>query len=173
MQNPFLKALAALFLALLCLSACRSANQETNLRGTVLQLEPNAAAQNFFTGHYDFYYEDPTSCKALLTPRFYRALKHEYEALSNTGQIGALDCDPWINAQDGSISEPLSFETLKKDHSEASVRFNYTFRLGPKSARAQSVLLKFQRSPASAGWELADFIMPNSESLIDHLEKTP
>ena len=164
---------AALLFTLLCLNACRSAIQDATLHGAVLQSDPNTAAKSFFTDHYDFYYEDPTSCKALLTPRFFRVLKREYDALALTGGIGALNCDPWMDAQDGYISKPYRFETLKNDHSEATVRFNYTFTLGPKSSHPQSVLLKLQRSSSSGGWQLADFIMPNNESLVELFERKP
>ena len=71
------------------------------------------------------------------------------------------------------ISEPFIFETLKNNTSVAIVRFYYTFTLGPKSSRPQSVLMKFQSSSTSAGWQLADFIMPNNESLVDLFEKNP
>ena len=170
--TPF-KAVPALFFALLLLSACRSATRDTTAIGDALQSDPSIAAKRFFAGHYDFYYEDPSPSEAVLTPRFFRILRQNYDAFTITGQIGALDRDPWINAQDGHVSEPYKFKTLKVYNSESVVRFEYKFALGPKLSLPQSVLMKFQRSSSSGVWQLADFIMPNSESLVDLLERNP
>jgi len=173
MQLPPFKGIALLFFSLLCLSACRSAIENPKFSRSVPHADPIVAAKNLFADHYEFYHEDPTPRKALLTLRFFRVLKHNANAFKITGQVGALDSDPWIDAQDGYISEPFIFETLKNNTSVAIVRFYYTFTLGPKSSRPQSVLMKFQSSSTSAGWQLADFIMPNNESLVDLFEKNP
>ncbi len=87
--------------------------------------------------------------------------------------IGALDYDPWIDAQDGHVSEPFVFMTIKSQSLEATVRFDYTFTLGPKSSRPQFVLLKLQRTSKDANWKLADFVTPNHRSLIKLLERNP
>lgn len=166
-------ALAVLLPPLLCLSACQSESKDTGSRSGLLQTDPIAAANDFFTSHYDFYYEDPARSKAVLAPRLFRILKHQYDAIESTGQIGALDCDPWTNAQDGEIVQPYHFTTLESGEAEAVVRLNYTFDFGPKSRRAQSVVLKLQRSSPRARWQVSDFIMPNNESLVALLERTP
>ena len=140
------------------------------MRGGVADSEPAVVAKSIFVNHYDFYYEDPTPKKALLTPSLFRVLKKQHDDVTRTGQIGALDCDPWINAQDGSISGPHRFETLEKSDGEAVVRFNYTFKFGPESVRPQSVLIKLQRASPRSGWQLADLIMPNGQSLVDLLK---
>ena len=173
MQRSNLLNLTTAICALACLSACDSAHHGKPTSQTALQPDPSAAAKRFFTSHYDFYYEDPSLRRALLMPRFFRALKHEYDSCTTTGQVGALDCDPWTNAQDGNVSEPFVFTTIKSQNSEATVRFDYTFTLGPKIARPQFVLLKFQSVSPDANWNLADFITPNHESLIDLLERNP
>ena len=64
-------------------------------------------------------------------------------------------------------------QTIENNNSEATVRFNYRLTLSPKSSLSQSVLLKLQRASSSASWKLADFIMPNHESLVDLLERNP
>ena len=159
--------------AVLCLSACRSARHEPAALSGRLQPDPSIAAQEFFTRHYDFYYEDPARCEALLTPRLYRALKHHYDAFESTRQVSALDCDPWTNAQDGEISKPYTFTTLKAGKSEAVVRFKYTFATGSDRTASQTVLLTFQRLSPGAVWQAADFIMPNDASLLELLERNP
>jgi len=172
-RSHILKPWYALLLTMGCLSACRSAKHDTTTRGALVQLEPSIAANAFFTWHYDFYFEDPTLREGLLTQRFFRVLKHNYDTETAAGQIGALNCDPWINSQDGNISEPFGFKTIQSKNSEATVRFDYTFVFGPKNSVRQSVLMKFQRSSSTASWRLADFVMPNHESLLDLLERNP
>ncbi len=168
----FIPALA-FFFALVSFTACRSAINDTTKGGGAIGGEPNVAAKSFFTSHYDFYCTDPNLIKSLLTPRAFRILKHHYGNYTNRHEIGVLDCDPWINAQDGEISRPFNFVTLQNQNSEVITRFDYTFRTGFKTSRLQSVIVKFQRSPSSSTWQLADFIMPNNESLLDWLERTP
>jgi len=100
-------------------------------------------------------------------------LKHKYDDLERTRLIGALDRDPWTNAQDGEISQPYSFTTLKAGKAEAVVRFNYTLALGPENRITQSVLMIFQRSASGAIWQFSDLVMPNNASLVALLERTP
>ncbi len=173
MRTTDFKTAAVLLFTLVFWSACRPATLDTPKPGRVSHSEPSRAARSFFTGYYDFYYEDPTLCKKLLTQRFFRILKQQYDSFKVTGQMGPLDCDPWINAQEGHVSEPFSFQTIENNNSEATVRFNYRLTLSPKSSLSQSVLLKLQRASPSASWKLADFIMPNHESLVDLLERNP
>jgi len=163
----------AFFFILLSFTACRSAIDQTNTDGGAIEFDPNVAAETFFTRHYDFYCTDPNLIKSLLAPRAFRILKQNYDHCTSRGEIGVLDCDPWIDAQDGEISRPYSFVTLQNQGSEVKIRFDYLFRSGPKTSRPQSVVLKFQRSPSSATWQLSDFIMPNNESLLDLLERNP
>ena len=165
------KAVIALLSAVFLLSACRSANRDFAARSGRHQPDPAIAAKHLFSSHYGFYYKDPNRCRALLTPRLYHALKRHYDAFESTRQIGALDCDPWTNAQDGEISNPYTFTTLNARDSEAVVRFKYTFALGPETPLVQSVLMKFQRPAAGQGWLLSDLIMPNNESLVELLER--
>ncbi len=159
--------------AVLCLTACQSARRGPAALSGRLQPDPVLAAREFFTRHYDFYYEDPARCEALLTPRLLRALKHHYDAFEQTRQTGPLDCDPWTNAQDGEISRPHGFTTLSAGGSEAVVRFDYTFALGPGNRSSQSVMMKFQRPAPGSPWLLADLVMPNKASLVALLEGNP
>lgn len=173
MERSNLHILTTSISALFCLSACHSTPRTQAAPQAVLLPNPSAAAKRFFTCHYGFYYEDPSRCKTMLTPRFFRALKHEYDSCTTKRQVGALDSDPWTDAQDGNVSEPFVFTTIKSGNSEATVCFNYTFTLGPKICRPQFVLLKFDRTAPAANWELADFITPNHESLVELLERNP
>jgi hypothetical protein len=173
MPSPFIKALRATSFALFFLSACRSTTQDAAQRNTLLPSDPCVAAKNFFQSHYGFYHEDPTGFEAALTPRLFQALKMQYDAFEKTRQIGALDCDPWTNAQDGEILPPYRFTTLSAPGSEAAVRFQYSFALGPKRRIPKSVVLKFQRSSSGAVWQVSDLIMPNNSSLVSLLESNP
>lgn len=173
MQRSYLHSLTTAISALAYLSACHSAPNRQAAPEAARLLNPSVAARHFFTSHFDFYYEDPSRFRTLLTPRFFQALKREYESVTTTGQVGALDCDPWTDSQDGNVSEPFVFETTKSEHSEETVCFKYTFTSGPKSFRNQFVLLKFQRTSPEANWKLADFITPNHKSLVELLERHP
>jgi hypothetical protein len=163
----------ALVSAPFALTACRSPGPNAASGGGSLSSDPCVAAEHFFKSHYDFYYEDPSRCEALLTPRLFRALKQQYDSFERTRQIGALDCDPWTSAQDGEISQPCRFTTLKVRESEAVVRFQHMFVLGPESRTAQSVLMTFQRPSAGAAWQVSDLIMANGGSLVALLEGNP
>jgi hypothetical protein len=172
-QKSVLQPPTASILALICLSACHSVPDHEPGPEAAHCPDPSAAARNFFASHYGFYHEDPSRHGTLLTPRFFEALKHEHDTCTTSGMIGALDYDPWIDAQDGHVSEPFVFMTIKSQSLEATVRFDYTFTLGPKSSRPQFVLLKLQRTSKDANWKLADFVTPNHRSLIKLLERNP
>ena len=117
--------------------------------------------------------QDPSIIKALLVSRAFNLLKHQYELHTSGQEIGNLDCDPWINAQDGEIVEPFRFITVRNHDLEAVIRLDYVFEFAPKRSRPQSVIIKFQCSRSGSRWQLSDFIMPNNESLLDLLERKP
>jgi hypothetical protein len=173
MRAALLKILMALPATLSCLSACRTPTQGPAVRSGSLHSDPSVAAKSLFQSHYDFYHEDPTLFKELFAPRLFRALKRQHDDFESTRLIGTLDRDPWTNAQDGKISHPYCFTTLKTNGSEAVVRFQYLFDLGPDSRIAQSVLMKFKRSPSGATWQFSDLIMPDNVSLVGLLEGNP
>lgn len=169
----FFRRVPALLFVVLFIAACRTPLKESLKGGAAAAFDANSAAREFFNSHYDFYYEDPSIIKALLAPRAFNLLKHDYELHTSRQEIGNLDCDPWINAQDGKIVEPFRFITVRNDDLEAVIRFDYMFEFAPKKSRPQSVIIKFQRLRSGSRWQLSDFIMPNNESLLDLLERKP
>lgn len=173
MRFALFKVVTPLIFALFCLGACRSAIHGTAAGGGAVESAPSVAAKHFFKRHYDFYYENPVRCEALITRRLFRALKHHYDEFERTRQISPLDFDPWTGSQDSEVSRPYSFTTLKAGDAEAVVRFEYAFPLGPESRKTQAVFIKFQRSSPGAAWLVSDLIMPNNGSLLGLLEGNP
>ena len=72
---------------------------------------PKAAdwARAFYSEHYSFYADAPDPILQLTTPEFGELLKKEW-AYSN-GEVGHLDYDPWLGAQDGEIGKPVRFSS--------------------------------------------------------------
>ena len=173
MQLSLLRPLAAFLVVFLSLASCRTTHKNGVKDAGPLDSEPSVAAREFLNSHYNFYCEDPKLIRPLLAPRAFRLLKHHFDTYTAKREIGILDCDPWINAQDGAMAQPFHFITLRNDDSEAVVRFDYVFDVGPQQSIPQSVFITFQRSRSGAGWRLSEFIMPNNKSLLDLLERNP
>ena len=47
------------------------------------------------------------------------------------GEVGRLDYDPWLGAQDGDIAEPIAFEAESVQEDAAVVAMRYAFVLDP------------------------------------------
>ena len=128
------------------------------------------AAKYFYLSHKDFYYAEPKNIKHLVAPKFYLALNEEHNCSADTGNLCAIDADPWIDAQDGELSEPINFENLTNLDTKAIVKMSYIFLLSPNKKMPQTVTMHFERSKTNACWLLSDFITPNGGSLLNHLE---
>ncbi len=126
--------------------------------------DPVQAAKDFYRSHENFYCTDPTTIRNLITPRLYHTLKAEYDA--SQGEVGAIDADPWIDAQDGEIHPPITFTCVSDSGKKATVKMSYLFFLGPTVTRPQTVLLNLEKDPTSAHWLIADLKTPHGESLI-------
>ncbi len=155
------------------LVACRSTTDCPKSVREPRQPPLRLEAEGFFERHYAFYNQNPSSFEALLTPTFFQALKRYYDNVTNAGQIGLLDRDPWLAAQEGEVSEPYEFKGIYKSDYKGLVKFEYTFANGPQGTCRQFVLMKFARTSKSGGWRFADLIMPNHKSLARLLAREP
>jgi hypothetical protein len=120
-------------------------------------------ARAFYSEHYSFYAEAPDSILRLTTPEFGALLKKEW-AYSN-GEVGHLDYDPWLGAQDGKIGKPVRFSVESESPDVAIVAISYPFVLDsehPSERHTVHLVLHKQKQEC---WRLHDFITPLGESL--------
>jgi len=128
--------------------------------------DPIAAAKTFYQKHADFYYADPSKFQGDVAPRLMNALAMNFDC--SDGQICALDSDPWVDAQDGDVAEPITYQLGDHSDSQASVTMHYTFTLADNPSQPQQVTLKLQR--ADQCWQVADMITPRGDSLTEEIE---
>ena len=124
---------------------------------------PVAFARGLFEQHRNFYWDEAHHDPTVLTPRFDAALRCEWAFAK--GEVGDLDVDPWLGAQDGAIGAPVTFRLLARQGGAATVLMSYPFLTEP-SARPQrrSVRLRLRRA-AGGCWQLDDLITPGGQSL--------
>lgn len=133
---------------------------------------PKAAdwARAFYTDHYLFYAEAPDPILKFTTPEFGAVLKKEW-AYAN-GEVGHLDYDPWLGAQDGDIGKPVRFSVESECPEVVIVAMSYPYVLNPgrppKQHTAHLVLHKGDHDC----WLLQDFITPAGDSL-SHVYSAP
>ena len=125
---------------------------------------PKAAdwARAFYSEHYLFFADAPDPILQLTTPEFGALLKKEW-AYAN-GEVGHLDYDPWLGAQDGEIGKPVRFSVETQSPDTAVVAMSYPFVLDPKRPQQHTVHLVLRKREHEC-WRLTDFITPKGESL--------
>lgn len=127
--------------------------------------EPVSAAKAFYQQHGDFYYVDPAKVKDVVTPRLFQVLATNYAC--SVDQECALDSDPWVDAQDGDIAEPITFDLGDHATGQATVVMHYIFTLSASDQTPQQVALKLQQSGQC--WQVDDMITPRGKSLVDEI----
>ncbi|MEO7128867.1 MAG: hypothetical protein ABI040_08420 [Rhodoferax sp.] len=153
-----------LLLAMLSLAFAHAAVAGPCLGKTALK-----AAENFYQGHKGFAFADPATMHGLLTPRFDAALVYEHRCES--GDVCAIDFDPWTGAQDGEIRQPIQFALVSGDDDHAVVRMRYTFALDRTRRRSQSATVKLDRMASGRCWQVADLISPGGISVLHTIEE--
>lgn len=131
--------------------------------------DPIASARSFYVEHREFSLESPSKIKQFVSPQLFAALDKEFKCAQ--GEVCALEADPWTDAQDGDIKNPLKFTLISNSGVLAKVQMTYTFALDKKRRRLQSATLLLQREPASNCWLVADLIGPRGASLVATIEK--
>jgi hypothetical protein len=129
--------------------------------------EPVAAAQAFYRKHVDFYYADPAGFRDLVTPDLFKVLAMEHACAQ--GQECALDSDPWVDAQDGDISDPITFTLGDHDGAHATVVMAYIFALSTSQRQPQHLSLKMLRADGEQCWRVDDMITPTGNSLAKYI----
>jgi hypothetical protein len=129
--------------------------------------DPAGVAKSFYSKHRNFYSEDPAKIKKIVTKRLFDALSQEYKCAQ--GQICALEADPWMDAQDGSIGKPVEFATASNSEVEATVSMTFPFILGKEHSQKRATLFLQRPSPTDC-WMLSDLAGPDGESLVRGIE---
>ena len=126
---------------------------------------PKAAdwARAFYSEHYSFYADPPDPILQFTTPEFGELLKKEWAYAK--GEVGHLDYDPWLGAQDGEIGKPIRFSVETESPDMAVVAMSYPFVLEPNRPPERHTVHLVLRKREHECWQLHDFITPRGESL--------
>lgn len=126
---------------------------------------PKAAdwARAFYSDHYSFYAEPSDRVLQLTTSEFGALLKREWDYAK--GEIGHLDYDPWLGAQDGEIGKPVRFSVETESPDTAIVSMSYPFVLDSKHPPERHMVHLVLRKREHECWQLQDFITPRGDSL--------
>ncbi|WZB76910.1 hypothetical protein WJ972_16805 [Achromobacter insuavis] len=96
---------------------------------------PAEWARTFQQAHADFHVAPDRDEPSLFTPAFDAALRREWNYAQ--GEVGHLDYDPWLGAQDGEIGGKPVFETESETRGTAIVAMRYPFVLEPGGPRTR------------------------------------
>lgn len=126
-------------------------------------LAPVTFARRLFERHRDFYWDEAHHDPAWLTPRFDAALRREWAYAK--GEVGHLDVDPWLGAQDGDIGAPVTFRLLAGQGGVSTVLMRYPFLTEPGARPQRHTVRLLLRRAAGGCWQLDDLITPAGQSL--------
>lgn len=126
---------------------------------------PKAAdwARVFYTDHYLFYSGDPDPVLKFTTPEFGALLKKEWAYAK--GEVGHMDYDPWLGAQDGKIGKPVRFSVESELPDVVIVAMSYPYVLDPKRPSERHTVHLVLHKGEQDCWHLQDFITPAGDSL--------
>lgn len=124
--------------------------------------KPEDWARAFYSEHYDFYADAPDPILQLTTPEFGELLKKEWAYAK--GEVGHMDYDPWLGAQDGEIGKPVRFSVESELPDTVVVAMSYPFVLEKHQPKRHAVHLVLRKDEHGC-WRLQDFITPVGESL--------
>ena len=127
--------------------------------------EAIAFAKHFFAEHRTFYFKDSPAVRDSVTPALYRALQNHYRCAAQDG-LCHIDYEPWLGAQDGEVSGPISFSFASPGNNKASVSLRYQFELSPdRPKKRQTVVLHLTSASEPQCWKVSDLITPLGQSL--------
>lgn len=134
-----------------------------------LKDSPIVFAKNFYLKYESFHYTNPVKFRKFITPRLFIALQKEYRC-TEPGELCAIESNPWTDAQDGEIGEPIKFEAISSSDTSSSVKMSYTFILSENQKWAQSITLLLLRNSVKDCWKLADLKSTKEESFLEFIE---
>lgn len=128
-------------------------------------VSPTQWAESFYAKNYGFYYADPNTLRKVVTPELLKLLERDAKYSSNHTEVGALDYDPWLGAQDGDIGKPVNFAVESQSPDVAVISMSYQFVLEPDHPPSQHSVRLVLRKAGQTCWRLHDFITPLGEAL--------
>ncbi|WNW10552.1 DUF3828 domain-containing protein [Pseudomonas sp. DTU_2021_1001937_2_SI_NGA_ILE_001] len=135
---------------------------------------PADTARWIFTQHADFYVKGKGGPQ-YLSANLLDWLKKDWACQAN-GDMCAISADPWTDAQDGEVQQPVTWKQVSNADGQAVVEMSYL--LGYKNAPAQqgveqTTRLLLVKSPASQCWVLDNLQGPGDRPLLDALQEFP
>ena len=112
--------------------------------------------------------EDLAVRKRFLSPRLYGLLAANWKCENEEQGMCALSSDPWINAQDGEVLAPITFNLQVETAATATVRMRYRF--GSTPSEPAQTQLKLIKNAKSGCWLLDDLVGRANESLSEQLQ---
>gem|GEM_PF-808382 len=125
--------------------------------------KPADWARSFYSEHYSFYADAPDPILQFTTPEFGALLKKEWAY--SKGEVGHMDYDPWLGAQDGKIGKPVRFSVETESPDTVVISMSYPYVLDPKRPPERHTVHLVLRKREQDCWHLQDFITPKGESL--------
>jgi hypothetical protein len=134
--------------------------------------DPVAFAREFYSKHRAFYFKETSGLRSNVAPSLFTALQAHYRC-SASGELCHLDYDPWLGAQDGEISGPVSFLPETKKDLSVLVRMRYQFKIDNHPPVPHVVTLQLKRSVSLPCWQLVDLVTPLGDSLAQRYSAQP
>ncbi|MET1080851.1 MAG: hypothetical protein ABWY06_22795 [Pseudomonas sp.] len=130
---------------------------------------PAAVAQQLQAEHY-FFYVEPEPAAALLSPRLLKLLRDDAACTEREQGICAQGSDPWLDAQDGEMGQPLTFKETANDGTRAELVLGFPFVLDPEHPVQRQSLLQFVKTAGC--WQLDDLQGPEQRTWLGEQLKT-
>lgn len=149
-----------------------------SLSGTALAAcpanTPVDTARWIYTQHADFYVKGKGGPQ-YLSATLFEWLKKDW-ACQASGDQCAVSANPWTDAQDGDIQEPVTWKQVSSVDKQVVVEMNYL--LGYKNAPAQpgveqTTRLLLTRNPTTQCWVLDNLQGPGDLPLLEALQEFP
>lgn len=121
-------------------------------------------AQGFYAGHYAFYHQPTPGLRDWVTPAFHAALQNHYRCARQHGQCH-IDHDPWLGAQDGEVTGPVTYSLQGVDARQAVVVLRYRFAVANEPPAPREVRLRLRATAAPRCWQVDDLHTPLGDSL--------
>lgn len=133
---------------------------------------PVKTAQWIYANEQGFAFQsegkDLAAKKRFLSPRLYGLLAANWKCENEEQGLCALSSDPWINAQDGEVLPPITFNLQAATTATATVQMSYRF--DSTSGEPAKTQLKLIKNEKSGCWLLDDLVGRANESLVDQLQ---
>lgn len=135
---------------------------------------PTDTARWIYTQHADFYVKGKGGPQ-YLSATLLEWLKKDW-ACQGSGDVCAITANPWTDAQDGDVQQPITWKQVSSSEGQVVVEMSYL--LGYKNAPGQQAVeqttrLLMAKSPASQCWVLDNVQGPGDRPLLEALQEFP